>query len=266
MDSTSCGPLGLSALTVLDFPPTDTISAAAAAGFDAVGVRVHPAGSEPAWPLLDDTPMRREVLHRLADTGITLWDIEVLRLREDKTLDEQLAILDAGHVLGARYVLVNVNDPDTGRRLERLNLLAQEADTRSLTLAVEFMVFTEVRTLSDALGLVRQIDGPAVVLPDSLHFARSGGHATDLAALPHELVPYAQLCDTVTDPGPASSEEALAEARTGRRLPGDGDLPLWDFVRALPPGTALSVEAPVRDRPLRERCAAALASLRRSVA
>lgn len=255
------GPLGLSALTVLDAPPPDTVTAAAAAGFDAVGVRVFPAGDEPAWPMIGETPMLRETRRRLADTGLTMWDVEVLRLREDKHLDEQLRILDAGHALGARFVLINVNDPDEARRLERLNTLASEAEARGLTLAVEYMIFTEIKTLGDAVRLVRQVDGPAVVLPDSLHAHRSGGTMAELAALPAELVAYGQSCDTHAEPRPESEAAALIEARTGRLLPGDGDLPLVDFARALPAGAALTVEAPVRDLPLVERCRAAYRKL-----
>lgn len=266
MDAATAGPLGLSALTVLDVPPPDTVVAAAAAGFDTIGVRVFPAGDEPAWPMIGDTPMVRETLRRLADTGLTCWDIEVLRLREDKALSEQLTILDAGHALGARYVLVNVNDPDAGRRLDRLNVLAAAASERQLTLAVEYMVFTEVKTLQQALELVGAIEGPAVVLPDSLHTARSGGTAAGLAEVPPGLIAYAQLCDTRAEPAPTTEAEALAEARTRRVLPGEGDLGLVDFVRALPPGTPLSVEAPVRTLPLAERCAAAYRSLTRVVA
>jgi sugar phosphate isomerase/epimerase len=265
VDATSVGPLALSALTILDCPPPDAVSAAALAGFDALGLRVFPAGDEPGWPLLGDTPMLRETRRRLADTGLTCWDIEVLRLRADKTWAEQLAILDAGHAVGARYVLVNVNDPDAARRLDRLNRLAVEAEARGLTLAVEYMIFTEIRTLQEAVALVMAIEGTAVVLPDSLHAARSGGTSAQLAGVPPTLIAYAQLCDTFAEPAPSSAAEALAEARTGRLLPGDGDLPLLDFVGALPPGTALSVEAPIRDLPLAERCVAALASLRRTI-
>lgn len=265
MDASTLGPLGLSALTVLDAPPPDTVVVAAAAGFDSIGVRVFPAGDEPAWPLIGDTPMMRETRLRLSDTGVSCWDIEVLRLREDKTLTEQLGILDAGHALGARYVLVNVNDADHGRRLERLNLLAREAQARGLTLAVEYMIFTEVRRLADAVALVEAMEGTAVVLPDSLHAARSGGSPAELAGVRPELIAYAQLCDTRAEPAPATPAEAQVEARSGRRFPGDGDLPLADFVRALPPRTPLSVEAPVRDLPLAERCVAAMASLRRTI-
>ncbi len=255
------GPLGLSALTVLDAPPPDTVTAAAEAGFDAIGVRVFPAGDEPAWPMIGDTPLVRETRRRLADTGLTMWDIEVLRLRPDKTLDEQLGILDAGYALGARFVLVNVNDPDAARRLDRLNLLAGEAAARGLTLAVEYMIFTEIKTLGDAVRLVGQIEGPAVVLPDALHTDRSGGTAADLAAVPPGLIAYGQSCDTWMLPRPATEADALAEARTGRLLPGDGDLPLVEFARALPDGVALTVEAPVRALPLAERCRVAYRTL-----
>lgn len=265
VDAATIGPLGLSALTVLDFPPPDTVTAAARAGFDAVGFRVFPAGDEPAWPMIGATPMLAETRRRADDAGILVWDIEVLRLRPDKPLDEHLAILDAGHALGARYVNVNVNDPDVGRRLDRLNLLAAEASQRGLTLAVEYMVFTDVRTLAEAVALVSSVEGPAVVLPDSLHANRSGGTLGELAAVDPALIGYAQLCDTVAEPAPPTPADALVEARTGRRLPGDGDLDLPGFVRALPPGTPLTVEAPVRDLPLDARCAAALASLRRTI-
>lgn len=255
-------PLALSALTVLDAPPPDTVDAAARAGFDALGVRVCPAGDEPAWPLLEDTPMRRDIVRRAADAGVQIWDVEVLRLREDKTLDEQLAVLDAGQALGAAYVLVNVNDPDPGRRLARLNLLAGEAAQRGLTLAVEYMIFTEIKTLAAALDLVAQVDGPAVVLPDSLHAARSGGTAAELAAVPAARLAYAQLCDTQAEPAPADEAAALREARERRVLPGDGDLSLVDFVRALPPDLPLGVEAPVRGLPLDARCRRAYERLR----
>ncbi|MGV1008604.1 MAG: sugar phosphate isomerase/epimerase family protein [Dermatophilaceae bacterium] len=265
MQRFTSGPLGLSALTVLDAPPPQTVSAAASAGFEYVGVRVFPAGDEPAWPMIGDTPMVRETRQRLADTGIQVWDVEVLRIRPDKDPHEATRILDAGAALGARYVLVNGNDPEEGRLLDRLNTVAAEAASRGITLAVEFMIFTDIKTLRQARALVDKVDGPAVVLADSLHFYRSAGTLTELTGIPSERMPYAQLCDARAEPPPASEAQALAEARTGRVLPGDGDLPLVDFVRALPDGTTLCAEAPVRDLPLEARCARAYASLVRTL-
>lgn len=75
--------LSISHLTALHATPPELVSAAAGAGFDAVGIRVWPAADEPAYPMLGDTPMMRETLARLADTGLRVLDVEVLRLRPD---------------------------------------------------------------------------------------------------------------------------------------------------------------------------------------
>lgn len=46
--------------------------------------------------MLGDTPMMRETIARLADTGTWVLDVEVLRLRPDSRHDDALRILDAG--------------------------------------------------------------------------------------------------------------------------------------------------------------------------
>src|SRR4051812_38922587 len=80
--------LSISHLTALNATPPELVSAAADAGFDAVGIRVWPAGDEPAFPVLGDTPMMRDTLSRLADTGVLVLDVEVLRLRPDSRHDD----------------------------------------------------------------------------------------------------------------------------------------------------------------------------------
>src|SRR5262245_29561447 len=108
--------LSLSPLTMVDVSPPDLVTAAAAAGFDSVGVRVFPGGTDTAWPMLGgNTPMMRETRRRLADTGLRVLDVEVLRIRPDRDPAEALHILDAAAELDARYTLVNCNDPDRSR-------------------------------------------------------------------------------------------------------------------------------------------------------
>ena len=80
--------LSISHLTVLDAAPPELVTAAADAGFDAVGIRVWPAADEPAYPMLGDTPMMRETIARLAGTGTHVLDVEVLRLRPDSRMDD----------------------------------------------------------------------------------------------------------------------------------------------------------------------------------
>ena len=86
----SRGGLSISPLTFLDASPPDQVSAAAAAGFNCVGLRVWSAPDEAAHPLLADTALLRETLVRLRDAGLRVWDVELIRLRPDAQPDEAL--------------------------------------------------------------------------------------------------------------------------------------------------------------------------------
>jgi sugar phosphate isomerase/epimerase len=238
--------LSISHLTALDATPPELVTAAAGAGFDAVGIRVWPAGDEPAYPMLGDTPMVRDTLARLADAGATVLDVEVLRLRPDSTHDHALRILDAGARLNARGVLIIGNDPDEDRLVDRFAAICEAAAERDLRACLEFMIFSSVKTLADGTRILDRAAHPAgAVLVDALHMQRSGATPADIAALPAERVPYAQLCDGPFDPVLPPEAVALTEARTGRLFPGDGEMPLLELIDALPPDAALAVESPV---------------------
>jgi sugar phosphate isomerase/epimerase len=255
--------LALSHLTVLDAPPPELVEAAAGAGFDAVGLRVWPAGGETPYPMLSDTPMLRETLVRLADSGVVVLDVEVLRLLPDSRAGEALRILDAAVRLGARNVLVIGNDPVEARLTERFAAVCAAAADRGLRACLEFMLFSSVRTLADAIRILDRAAHPAgAVLVDALHLRRSGGSPADLAKVAPERLPYAQLCDAPAAPPPS----LVDEARSARLLPGDGELPLRALVQALPPDADLAVEAPVaalRTVPPAERALRAQAAVRR---
>jgi sugar phosphate isomerase/epimerase len=238
--------LSISHLTALDATPPELVSAAAGAGFDAVGIRVWPAADEAPYPMLGDTPMMRETIARLTDTGTQVLDVEVLRLRPDSRHDDALRILDAGARLGARGVLVICNDPHEERVVERFAATCEAAGDRGMRACLEFMIFSSVKTLADAVRILDRAAHPAsAVLIDALHLQRSGGTPADVAALPPDRLPYAQLCDGPFQPVQPPEEVALTEARTGRLFPGDGELPLRELVDALPPGASLAVESPV---------------------
>lgn len=258
----------LSPLTVVDAAPPDMVTHAADAGFDTVGIRVFPGGTDTAWPMLGgNAPMLRETLARLRDRGLRVLDVEVLRIRPDKDPGEALRILDAGAELNARYALVNCNDDDEHRLADRFAEISAAAADRGLHLGLEFMIFTAVRTLADALALLNRAGNPEdVIVLDALHLCRSGGTAADVAAAPADRLPYLQLCDAPTVEARLSDEDAMREARTGRLLPGDGELPLHALLDALRPDVALSVEAPVAqytDRPVAERAQLAYTALDR---
>jgi sugar phosphate isomerase/epimerase len=74
--------IGLAALTVLELPPPELVSTAAAAGYDCVGLRLIPVANQ-TLPPFDE----RETERRLADTGVRVLDVEVFRLTPETKVD-----------------------------------------------------------------------------------------------------------------------------------------------------------------------------------
>ena len=72
---------GLEHLTMLGVSPPNLVTAAAAAGFDAVGLRISPAADgERPWPVSPGSPLLAETIRRCADTGVRVLDAEAVRL------------------------------------------------------------------------------------------------------------------------------------------------------------------------------------------
>jgi sugar phosphate isomerase/epimerase len=77
---------------------------------------------------------------------------------------------------------------------------------------------------------------------DSLHLYRAGFTAADIAKLSPSIVGRAQLSD-----GPAEMpiDRQFDEALSNRLVPGDGELPLAEFLKTLPGGTVVGIEVPM---------------------
>src|SRR6478736_2642183 len=107
MSKVNLRPLSLSALTVLELSPPQMVECAAEAGYDFVGLRLLPATDhEVRHEIVGDTPMRRETLARLRDTGVRVLDAEILRVKPDTDVAAYAPMLETAAELGARYVLV----------------------------------------------------------------------------------------------------------------------------------------------------------------
>ena len=241
-------PLSLAHLTVLDTTPPELVTVAAAAGFDQVGIRLYanPSVGMPPYDMLGDTPMLRETLARMQDTGVSVLDIEFLRFEPELPKGIPDGFLEAGAQLGAQYVLLMSDEPLEARTLERLVELCERAQQFNLQVCLENAVYTGVKTVADAARVVKQSGcANAAVLVDALHFSRSGGAPAHLAAMDPALFRYAQICDALAAI-PGDAESLIREARTGRLWLGEGALPLRELIAALPATIPLAVEAPVR--------------------
>jgi sugar phosphate isomerase/epimerase len=248
--SRSSRPLSLAHLTVLDTTPPELIALADAAGFRTIGIRLTatPSVGVPPYDCLHDGPILRETVARLKETGISVLDTEFLRFEPDQPVGVPEGFLEVSARLGAKYVLAMSAEPDEGRTLERFVDLCDRAAAYGLHVCLEFAIYTGVRTLAHAVRMVARSErSNASVLVDALHFSRSGGVPADVGTVDPSLLRYAQICDASADmPGPTDSARLIAEARTGRLLPGDGVLPLRELISALPADAPLAIEAPVR--------------------
>jgi sugar phosphate isomerase/epimerase len=230
--------MSLAAGCVLDTRDVDTVRVAAEAGCPATGIWV--ANEVGDW----DDARARATRRALDDRGLVALDIELVRIVPGPFRDRWRRLVDIGAAIGARNLLVLVDDPDPASATATFAELCEHCAAAGMRACLEFMGFTAVRSLGEALAVVNGAAHPAgAVLLDNLHLARTGGTPADVAALDPALLPYAQWCDAPAGPPGDGSVDALrAEALDGRSCPGEGGLPAGAFVRALPPETPLALE------------------------
>jgi len=166
------------------------------------------------------------------------------------------ALLAAGAELGALSLTVSGDDEDVARLTGNFAALCEMAHGHGLRVDLEFMRWRPVSTLQQACAVVTGAgQANSGVLVDALHLFRSGGQVADIAAVDPRLLRAVQLCDA---PMLAPVDELIIpEAREGRLLPGQGQLPLAALLAALPGDVDISVEVPCAGLPAEQRLQAA---------
>lgn len=229
-------PISLASGVLPEFGPIETIDAAVAGGFDGVGLWIEPGD----WT--DATT--RAARERLAGTDLALIDVEVVWIKPGPFDETHLRIIDVGAELGAANVLVVASDPDLAAATAKYARLCAYGGERGLRIALEFGIFTDVKTIQQALRIIEDADDPAAaLLIDPIHADRSGATSAHIAAVPRRLLPYAQFCDATADrPDAADFDAIIRDAVDLRMQVGEGVLPLDDVLAALPEGIPLSIE------------------------
>jgi len=231
-------------LTANGADPVTSIGIAAAHGYDMISFRLLPAGGETLPPLLDDDALLTEVKAALRDTGVTVADVEMIRIGPHCDVEDFRPFCDRIAELGARHVLVAVDDTDTARCQDSYTAICQLLGSYGLTADLEFMPWTGCRDLASARRLVEGADHQAAaVLVDALHFDRCGATLAEFADLPRGLMNYLQICDG-PKPYDSSDKALISVARTARLIPGDGGIDLAAIARLIPADMTVSVEVP----------------------
>lgn len=235
----------LAFLTVQGCPPIEHVKAAAAAGYDAAGLRlIAPYGLDLAHPIVGNRALVGELKAVAAGLGVSFFDGEVFTLRPDSDVDSWLPVLETAAEFSMPLMQITSEDHEPGRAADNLGRIADHAARHDIKIAIEFMRWRAAATIEDAARLAKESGrGNAGVLLDALHLSRSGGGPAAVAALPRETVLYLQICDAPALQ-PADTAACIAEARGARLLPGEGELWLAELMAVLPPDIPISIETP----------------------
>jgi sugar phosphate isomerase/epimerase len=117
--------------------------------------------------------------------------------------------------------LIQAADGGLSRRevVDALAGLCERARAHELIVTLEFMPWSPIGSLSDALAVVEAADQPNCgVNVDTWHHFRTGGTLADIARLEPSRVGAVQLNDVAAEPW----EDLLAETAQNRQLPGQG--------------------------------------------
>lgn len=204
------------------------ITAAAAAGYDLVGLDVASLTAHEATGLPPQA-----IRQHLDEAGVACYELVLLPLGLGgaEEADQLDAVARLCGIVGARCVLATVRGE---RRTEVADDLRRAADRLAgvgASVAVEFMGTTPgLATLEAAVELVGAVpDHHVGIVVDLWHLALSGDNWGTWAELPADRIGFVQLCDGPRDALGDSLEDSLDR----RLLPGHGTLPVARFRDAL---------------------------------
>ena len=244
------GRLGIEQLSAFGLPPVEFVNLAADLGCSCIstgltGLGYNPQGY-PAFSLREDTGMRRELTAAMRDRGVAISLGEGCIIRANSDIRAAAADMDIMRELGVERLNTVSMDPDLARTLDQLAMFAQMAAERGMVSTIELCPALTINSLDSAVAAVRHVGRPDFnLLLDTMHLGRSGATAAQIAALDPKLIDYVQLCDAPRRP---SEPDYLKEATFERMIPGEGEMPLRDYLAALPSSVTISLEVPLKSQ------------------
>lgn len=228
--------ISLAAGIMPEATPAQLIECAAASDFDFGGMWVERETWTPATT--------RAIRQQARDAGVELLDCEVAWIMPGAPDPWLCELVDIAAELGARNLLVVSSDPDMAATTAKFQAMVTRAAGTGVRVNLEFGIFTEVKTIHMARAVLDGVEGAAkALLVDTLHWARSGGTAEELAAIQPEWLSYCQPCDAPAQgPDPTNFDAIIDDAINRRVALGHGGLPLAAMVNALPAHLPLAIE------------------------
>ena len=213
-------------------PFVDRVAAAAGAGFAGIGIQPHDYVRSKEAGLSDDA-----MAGALAEHGVVLAEVDGVPWWPEGDPAEfevaQRAALELAARFGARHGVAPCPSVDLGpveQVAERFAEACDRAAEHGLLLGLEFLPWTQIRTLAQAWQVVQLADRPNGGLTfDFWHYTAGGPDDELLRTIPGDRIAAVHFTD-----GSRNHElDAFAETMVGRRLPGEGEFPIDHLVRLL---------------------------------
>jgi sugar phosphate isomerase/epimerase len=179
--------------------------------------------------ILDDNGLRHLELEFLWE-----WFLDPDDERRRASDERRKLLFDAAAALGAHHIKVG-NIPGTPCEIPRLTerfaeLCADAAQQHGAKMVYEFMPpDVNVQDLDTALAIVEGADAPnGGIAIDTWHMAKLGIAPDDLRRVPARFLGWVELSDGQYEDLPDPVDETINH----RRLPGEGEFPIADYVAA----------------------------------
>ena len=219
---------------VSPFSIQDRVTALADAGWSGIGLvnaDLQHAKREIGLPALRTAIDLAGLEFREVEILDRWWTHGETRVHADRLRDD---LFEAAAELGAQRIKVmaclDATPPPYEHFVRELRELCRRATDAGVTLALEPMPFsTNVATLEDGVRLMEEVDHPAAGLTvDTWHVFRAGTPYERIPNIvPPELIAVVELNDCAADP----VGNLWADTVDNRRLPGEGDANVAEFVR-----------------------------------
>jgi sugar phosphate isomerase/epimerase len=224
----------LAPTTLPGCPPLEYVDAAAAAGFDGIGMRLYPQSpTAPFTPVVGNPSLMADVQRAVAASGLEVYDAFSCYLRPEPDFEGLKPVLAYTADLGGKFAVVICDDMDWGRAADNLGRIADLAAQSGLTAVLEGPIYGRlINTLPKVLQLVKDAGRDNItVCIDTYQLYRSPEGVGALRPDDMAMFGYVQLTDG--DPEPVQF-----------LVPGKGSVPLHQILEVFPPDVTLGLECP----------------------
>lgn len=228
----------LAHLTLIKCSAPELVYLAARAGYDAVSPRFIPmnvAGEFACWP--EDTGIVSATKTALKTTGIKVLDMELARITDECDPRSFTPAIELGGELGAKRLIMSAWTSSSDDRNFLVDCYAETCEIAApygMSVDLEFPSFSRLRTLDEALDIVRAADQDnSGILIDTLYMHLSRVDIAELSHVPSQYLNFLHISDAL--PGIADTREGMIQlARDARLYPGEGCIDFKRIIERLP--------------------------------